>query len=60
MAEMDTDHRAWIDGHYQWNGSEYVWVAGRWERPPHPGNAWVNGLWAHNRNGWYWVEGYWR
>jgi hypothetical protein len=60
IADGDTDRRAWIGGHYQWNGSEYVWVPGRWEKPPHPGAVWVNGLWAHARNGWYWVEGRWR
>jgi hypothetical protein len=60
IAEADTDRRAWVGGFYRWNGSEYVWVPGRWEKPPHAGAAWVNGLWAHNRKGWYWVEGYWR
>jgi hypothetical protein len=60
LPEMNTTRDVWISGKYRWNGSEYVWVPGRWEKPPHPGSVWVNGLWAHNRKGWYWVEGYWR
>ena len=60
IAEADTDRRAWVGGFYRWNGSEYVWVPGSWEKPPHAGAVWVNGSWEHNRNGWYWVEGYWR
>ena len=27
----------WIDGYHRWDGGRYVWVPGRWERPPHPG-----------------------
>jgi hypothetical protein len=60
IAEANTDRRAWVGGFYRWNGSEYVWVPGSWEKPPRSRAIWVNGLWAHNRNGWYWVEGYWR
>src|SRR5689334_2554888 len=24
----------WIDGYWHWNGYEWVWVGGRWEREP--------------------------
>src|SRR5215470_2936743 len=60
MAEMDADRRAWIAGLFRWDGSEYVWVPGHWERPPQPRAVWVNGVWKHDRRGWYWVPGYWR
>ena len=57
-SSMNPD--AWIRGDYRWNGSEYVWVTGRWEKPPQRGAVWVNGRWLKSRQGWYWVEGYWR
>ena len=27
----------WIDGYHRWDVDHYLWVPGRWERPPHPG-----------------------
>jgi WXXGXW repeat (2 copies) len=51
----------WIGGYHAWRGSEYVWVPGRWERPPQPHyRHWVAGHWREHHNGWYWVEGHWK
>lgn len=51
----------WIRGYYSWGGGSYLWVPGRWERPPYYGATWVPGRWAHHpRQGWYWSEGRWR
>ncbi len=51
----------WIRGHYAWQADDYVWVAGRWDRPPQSNyRRWQPGHWAHARSGWYWVEGRWR
>ncbi len=50
----------WIAGYHAWRGGAYVWVPGRWERPPEPRyHRWVPGHWREHRNGWYWVEGHW-
>ena len=51
----------WIGGYYAWRRSDYVWIPGRWARPPRPEfRGWVAGRWVHARQGWYWVEGHWR
>jgi hypothetical protein len=50
----------WIPGHYNWSGSAYVWVSGRWEVRPHHGARWVRGRWRRHERRWYWVEGHWR
>jgi hypothetical protein len=50
----------WIRGHHQWDGGRYLWVAGRWEQPPHRHAKWKSGRWQHNHQGWYWIEGRWR
>lgn len=50
----------WIAGYQRWNGGTYVWVPGRWERPPRPRAVWVPGHWVRERRGWYFVDGRWR
>jgi hypothetical protein len=51
---------AWVDGYHRWDGGRYVWVPGRWDRPPHPGAHWVAHRWVHRHGGWVLVEGHWR
>ena len=50
----------WISGYHRWDGNAYVWTAGRWEQPPHPGNRWVAHRWVHRNGGYVMVEGHWR
>ena len=50
----------WVKGHYRWDGRDYDWTPGHWERPPRGYHSWESGRWAHDRQGWYYVEGRWR
>jgi hypothetical protein len=50
----------WIDGYHKWDGRAYVWVPGRWERPPHPRDRWVAHKWVKRNGGWVLVEGRWK
>jgi hypothetical protein len=50
----------WIEGYHLWNGGEFVWVPGRWVRPPQPRAVWVPAHWEHDRHGWFMVGGYWK
>ena len=51
----------WIQGYHTWDGRQYVWRPGRWERRPSSQQHWVDGHWAHDhKKGYYWVEGHWR
>ena len=50
----------WIAGYQRWDGGHYVWVPGRWERPPHPHAVWVAHRWVHKHGTWVMVEGHWR
>jgi hypothetical protein len=50
----------WLPGYWVWQNDQYVWLNGRWERPPHPGAAWVEPRWEQRENGYVFVEGYWR
>lgn len=50
----------WIPGYHRWDGAAYVWTAGRWDRPPHPGARWVAHRWVRNHDGYVLQEGHWR
>ena len=50
----------WVPGFYRRERGAYVWVPGRWDRPPRARAVWVPARWVHDRRGWYVVEGHWR
>lgn len=50
----------WIAGYWNWNGSQYEWVAGRWEAPPRPRAVWVAPQWRPGGAGWRFSPGRWR
>lgn len=50
----------WVGGYQRWNGTGYVWVPGRWVRPPRAGVIWVSPRWARSGGGWVFYKGYWR
>jgi hypothetical protein len=50
----------WRPGYHRWDGHRYVWVGGRWVRPPYARARWASGRWQHHeRHGWHWVPGHW-
>ena len=50
----------WIGGFHRWDGGHYVWVPGRWERPPRAHAHWEAHRWVKRNGGWVFVEGHWR
>lgn len=49
----------WQPGHYNWNGSDYVWTAGQWvERAGH-GTLWQDGYWQRTSQTSVWVPAHW-
>lgn len=49
----------WVDGHWQWNGAQYVWVQGFWLQP-RAGAVYVQPRWEQRGRGYVYVEGSWR
>lgn len=49
----------WVDGHYQWNGAQYVWVQGYWQQP-RAGYTYVQPTWVRQGNGYVYRQGTWR
>ena len=50
----------WVGGYHRWSGTAYLWVPGRWARPPRAGVIWAPGHWTHGHHGWHWVDGRWK
>jgi hypothetical protein len=50
----------WTPGYWEWNGSEYVWISGKWMEVSTPQATWVPGHWQQTGGGWMWVSGYWK
>ncbi len=49
----------WIPGYWNWNGSSYQWVAGRWTYAPSPGLVWTPSYWQATPAGYLYHSGYW-
>ena len=50
----------WVNGWWDWRGSNWYWVPGRWERPPRPHAMWVEPRWERHGHGWRMRRGHWR
>jgi hypothetical protein len=50
----------WVPGYYSYERGGYVWVSGRYMRPPRARARWAPAHWERDRRGWYFVEGRWR
>jgi hypothetical protein len=49
----------WIDGHYSHEHGRYIWMPGRYVKPPRHGSRWIPGYWEKHHRGWKWHPGYW-
>ena len=49
----------WVDGFWRWDEGRYVWVPGRWDRPPFAGAYWSHPHYDHYADGWHYHEGHW-
>ena len=50
----------WTNGFWDWRGSRWVWVEGRWMRAPRPHAVWVAPEWRQEGRRWRYHRGYWR
>jgi hypothetical protein len=49
----------WVPGYYDWNGNDWYWVSGVWQRPPHDHARWVEPRYQHHRGHWQYYRGHW-
>jgi hypothetical protein len=49
----------WQPGHWDWNGSGYVWQAGEYVPAAGHGALFQTGYWQPTPTGWVWVNPHW-
>ena len=60
MSDSPGDGSVWIDGYWHWNGYEWVWITGRWEREQ-VGYVYVEPsyAWTDEQTQYVYTPGYW-
>lgn len=48
----------WVDGHWEWNGAQYVWMDGYWTEG-RPGYVYMQPRWEQRGGGHIYVQGGW-
>jgi hypothetical protein len=51
---------AWVAGFWNWNGTQYAWSPGHWERPPQPAQSWQAPQWEREGNRFRFRQGRWQ
>jgi hypothetical protein len=49
----------WSQGHWWWDGTQYVWKPGSYVVPPTTVARWTPGYWQQGPTGWVWIDGSW-
>jgi len=49
----------WQPGHYDWDGTNYVYIKGRWVSRGGHGPLWQDGMWHRAGSRWEWVPAHW-
>jgi hypothetical protein len=50
----------WTDGYYDLRDGNWIWIDGRWVRPPRPRAVWIRPYWEPHRRGYRFHRGRWR
>lgn len=49
----------WQPGHWDWNGSGYVWAPGQYVPAAGHGSLWMPGWWSRSESSWIWQPPHW-
>ncbi len=52
-------HHLWIRGSWDWQGDDWTWISGRWERPNDHGVRWIRARYVREGRGWRYEPGHW-
>ena len=56
---VTADALMWQPGHWDWNGSGYIWAKGQYVPAAGHGNLWMPGWWSKTEAGWTWQPPHW-
>ena len=49
----------WQPGHWDWNGSGYIWAPGQYVPAAGHGSLWMPGWWSRTESTWAWQPPHW-
>lgn len=52
------DH-VWARGSWDWQGNDWAWTPGRWDRPERRGSRWIQARYAREGSGWRYEPAHW-
>jgi hypothetical protein len=59
MPPVTAEPLMWQPGHWDWNGTGYVWAKGQYVPAAGHGNLWMPGWWSPTSTGWTWQPPHW-
>ena len=59
MPPEPSKGHVWIPGYWERDPNKWVWVQGRWIKPPILPARWVNGYWMVQEGRYHWHPGHW-
>ena len=59
MPPEPSKEHVWIPGYWERDPNKWVWVQGRWIKPPILPARWVNGYWMVEEGRYHWHPGHW-
>jgi WXXGXW repeat (2 copies) len=59
LPPVSADALLWQPGHWNWNGSGYVWQPGEYVPAAGHGALFQVGYWQQTPSGWVWVAAHW-
>jgi hypothetical protein len=60
VTVQPSPYAVWVPGYWNWNGAQYLWVAGYWAVPPPGFHVFVRGEWIFRNGGYFYRRPYWR
>lgn len=59
MSVSPGSGQVWIDGSWHWNGFEWVWLGGRWQRTQGSGLVYIQPHYTYSEGRYIYTPGYW-
>jgi hypothetical protein len=59
MPPVTAEPLMWQPGHWDWNGTGYIWAKGQYVPAAGHGNLWMPGWWSPTSSGWTWQPPHW-
>lgn len=58
-AAMPGPGYVWVNGFWDWQATNWIWIPGRWERPAVEGSTWVEPHYYRESTGYRYEPGHW-